>query len=228
MRLGVVLALLVVGTGAGAVTPLAAQSVQSRLVGRIPGDAVPVVDSLVQVALHEGLPSEPLVQKALEGGAKQVPGPRIVAAVRATLAQLREARDLLVRAGDQPPLRPGEVTTVAWALRRKLPPSTVERVVAELPHPPRGAAIHAIADLVAHDFDPDSSAGLIIAAVNDGLQRDRLLDVATAALHEVQRGRTRDEAIAVVRQQLPNVPGPPKPERGTVTRARRPETPTPP
>ncbi|HYL56692.1 MAG TPA: hypothetical protein VEU73_14070 [Gemmatimonadales bacterium] len=220
MRLWAVLALLGM--------PLMAQSVQSRLAGRIPSDAVPVVDSLVQVALHEGLPSEPLVQKALEGGAKQVPSPRIVAAVQASLGQLRDAHELLVRAGDQPPIRAGEVTTVAWALRRKVPPSTVEQVVAELPHPPRAAAIHAIADLVAHGFDPDSSAGLIIAAVHDGLQRDRLLDVSTAALHEVQRGRTRDEAIAVVRQQLPNVPGPPKPERGTITRAHRPDTPSPP
>ena len=208
--------------------PLRAQSVQSRLEGRIPSDAVPVVDSLVQVALHEGLPSEPLIQKALEGGAKQVPSPRIVAAVQASLGQLRDAHELLVRAGDQPPIRAGEVTTVAWALRRKVPASTVEHLVAELPHPPRAAAIHAIADLVAHGFDPDSSAGLIIAAVHDGLQRDRLLDVSTAALHEVQRGRTRDEAIAVVRQQLPNVPGPPKTERGTITRAHRPDTPSPP
>jgi len=220
MRLWAVLALLGM--------PLTAQSVQSRLEGRIPSDAVPVVDSLVQVALHEGLPSEPLVQKALEGGAKQVPSPRIVAAVQASLGQLRDAHELLVRAGDQPPIRAGEVTTVAWALRRKVPPSTVAHVVTELPHPPRAAAIHAIADLVAHGFDPDSSAGLIIAAVHGGLQRDRLLDVSTAALHEVQRGRTRDEAIAVVRQQLPNVPGPPKPERGTITRAHRPDTPSPP
>lgn len=220
MRLWAVLALLG--------TPLTAQSVQGRLEGRIPSDAVPVVDSLVQVALHEGLPSEPLVQKALEGGAKQVPSPRIVAAVQASLGQLRDAHELLVRAGDQPPIRAGEVTTVAWALRRKVPPSTVEHLVAELPRPPRAAAIHAIADLVAHGFDPDSSAGLIIAAVHDGLQRDRLLDVSTAALHEVQRGRSRDEAIAVVRQQLPNVPGPPKPERGTITRAHRPDTTTPP
>src|SRR4029077_16617189 len=131
MRLWAVLALLGM--------PLTAQSVQSRLEGRIPSDAVPVVDSLVQVALHEGLPSEPLVQKALEGGAKQVPSPRIVAAVQASLGQLRDAHELLVRAGDQPPIRAGEVTTVAWALRRKVPPSTVAHVVTELPHPPRAA-----------------------------------------------------------------------------------------
>src|SRR3989454_3512733 len=55
-------------------------------------------------------PTEPLIQKALEGGAKHVAGPRIVAAVQLSLGQLRDARDLLVRAGDQPPVRSEEHT----------------------------------------------------------------------------------------------------------------------
>src|SRR3989454_7805624 len=50
-------------------------------------------------------PTEPLIQKALEGGAKHVAEPRIVAAVQLSLGQLRDARDLLIRAGDQPPVQ---------------------------------------------------------------------------------------------------------------------------
>src|SRR2546427_2795666 len=99
--------------------------------------------SLIQFAAQEGLPTEPLIQKALEGGAKHVAGPRIVAAVQLSLGQLRDARDLLVRAGDQPPVLPAEMTTVAWALRRGLPAPLVERVVAALARPPRAAAMHA-------------------------------------------------------------------------------------
>ena len=220
MKLGVAALLLA--------APLAGQSVQGRLAGRIPGAAVPVVDSLVQVARGEALPTEPLVQKALEGGAKRVPGSRIVAAVELSLGQLRDARDLLVRAGDPAPPQPGEVTTVAWALRRRLPAPVVERVVAALPQRPRAAALHAVADLVAHRFDPDSAADLIIAAIHDDLPPERLLDVSTAALHEVQRGRSRAEAIDLVRLELPNVPVAPKPTPGTVARARRPGPPAPP
>lgn len=215
MKLSVALLALLAG-------PLAAQSARARLEGRIPGAAIPAVDSLVQRAFQEGLPTEPLIQKALEGGAKQVTGPRIVAAVQVSLAQLRDARALLARAGDHRPPLSSEVTTVAWALRRGLPAPVVERVVAALPHAPRAAAMHAIADLVAHHFDADSAAGLIIDAVHQGLQRERLLDVSTAALHELQRGHTQAEAIALVRQALPNVPGPTKPTRGTVAGARRP------
>ena len=220
MRLRLVAPILVLLAG-----QLVAQSVQDRLAGRIPSGAVPAVDSLVQVARQETLPTEPLVQKALEGGAKQVPAPRIVAAVQASLGQLRDARDLLVHAGDQPPPQPAEVTTVAWALRRRLPAPVVERVVAALPQPPRAAALHAVADLVAHRFDADSATDLIIDAIHQGVKGERLLDVSTAAVHELQRGRTRGEAIGIVQRQLPNVPAAPKPARGTVVRARRPGAP---
>ncbi len=202
--------------------PLAAQSVRSRLEGRIPRDAVPTIDSLVQRAVTEGLPTEPLIQKAIEGGAKRVSAPRIVAAVQSDLGQLRDARDLLVRARDEPPVTAAEVTTVSSALKRGLPAPVVARVVAGLPRAPRGSALHAVADLVAHKFDPDSSVDLIIEAVRQGLRGERLLDVATAAVHELQRGRTRPEALARVREELPNVPASPRPARGAEVRARRP------
>ena len=208
--------------------PLAAQSARGRLEGRVPGAAIPVVDSLVQRALAEGLPTEPLIQKALEGSAKQVTAPRIVAAVQVSLGQLRDARDLLIRAGDEPPATPSEVTTVAWAVRRGLPGPVVERVVAALPRPPRASAMHAVADLAAHHFDPDSAADLIIAAIGQGLVRERLLDVSAAAAHELQRGHTHAEALALVHRELPNVPASPKPTRSAVARARRPADPTPP
>jgi len=123
MRRWVVLAL-----AASPALPLAGQSVRGRLEGRIPSAAIPAVDSLIQFALQEGLPTEPLIQKALEGGAKHVAEPRIVAAVQLSLGQLRDARDLLIRAGDQPPVLPAEMTTIAWALRRGLPAPLVERV----------------------------------------------------------------------------------------------------
>jgi len=208
--------------------PLAAQSVRGRLEGRIPSAAIPAVDSLIQFASQEGLPTDPLIQKALEGGAKHVPGPRIVAAVQVSLGQLRDARDLLVRAGDQPPVLPAEMTTVAWALRRGLAAPLVERVVAALARPPRAAAMHAVADLVAHRFDPDSAAQLIIEAVHDGVPRERLLEVSTAALQQVQRGHTRAEALAIVRGQLPNLPASARPPRGNVAGARRLASPAPP
>jgi len=220
MKLGLLLTLVT--------SPLAAQSVRSRLEARVPTGAVSTVDSLVQVAAREGLPTEPLVQKALEGGAKHVSAARIGAAAQEMLDQLREARALLVRAGDAPPATAAEVTTIYAALKRGLPAPVVERIVAAMPQEPRGSALHSVADLAAHRFDPDSSASLIIDAAHQGLRGERLLDVSTAVVHELQRGHSRAEALAVVRRELPNVPAPPKPARASVAGARRPEAASPP
>jgi hypothetical protein len=215
MKFGLLLTLVV--------SPVAAQSVRGRLEGRMPTAAVPTVDSLVQLAAREGLPTEPLVQKALEGGAKHVSAARITAAAQEMLDQLRDARALLVRAGDAPPATAAEVTTIYAALKRGLPVPVVERVVAAMPQEPRGSALHSVADLAAHRFDPDSSASLIIDAARQGLRGERLLDVSTAALHELQRGHSRAEALAAVRRELPNVPAPPRPARASIAGARRPE-----
>jgi len=202
--------------------PLAAQSVRSRLEGRVPAAAIPVVDSLVRQAAEEDLPTEPLVQKALEGGAKRVSAERIVAAVQLGLTQVRDARILLVRAGDAPPVTAAEVTAVSGALKRGVPAAVVERLVAAFSNEPRGSALHAEADLVAHRFDPDSSVGLILEAARQGLRGERLLDVSAAALHELQRGYARAEALSLVRRRLPNVPPAPKPDKASVAGARRP------
>jgi len=128
--------------------------------------------------------------------------------VQVSLGQLRDARDVLVRAGDQPPVLPAEMTTVAWALRRGCPhrwsSASSPRWRDRRGRPP----CIAVADLVAHRFDPDSAAGLIIEAVRDGVPRERLLDVSGAVLQQVQRGHTRAEALASVRRELPNLPAP--------------------
>jgi hypothetical protein len=205
--------------------PLAGQSVRSRLEGRVPAPSVPVLDSLIAIAAAEHLPTEPLIQKAIEGGTKDVPGERIERAVARDVEQLRRAQALLVRAGDAPPVTPVEVTSVAWALKRGLAPPMVEHVVAALPNQPRSSAFHAIADLVAHGFSADSAADLILAAVREGVHGLRLLDVSGAAVQELQRGSTHADALARVRAGLPNVPATPPPARSAVEGARRPAAP---
>src|SRR5437762_13406380 len=108
MRRWVVLAL-----AASPALPLAGQSVRGRLEGRIPSAAIPAVDSLIQFASQDGLPTEPLIQKALEGGAKHVAEPRIVAAVVLSLGQLCDARDMRLRSGDKQSVLPDDLNRVA-------------------------------------------------------------------------------------------------------------------
>lgn len=201
MRLALAVALLLAA-------PLSAQS--TRLAGRVTPAALPAIDSIIATAVAESLPTEPLVQKALEGSAKKIPPDRLVIAVRRAMLQLRDARLLVSRAVPGQPVPEGHVASVAAALARGLPPPIVERLLTAAPNEPPGPALHAAADLVAHRFNADSAADLLVDAHNKGLRGVRLLDVAAAADHELQRGggRTPSDALAHVRAMLPNVPAP--------------------
>jgi hypothetical protein len=199
--LALVLACVVVGS------PLLAQSGKTQL-ARVPEAARPAIDSLIEMAVAERLPTEPLVQKALEGTAKGVPPDRLVNGVRRGLLQLREARIIIARAVPGQPVPDGHVASVSAALARGLSPAAVERLLTNAPNEPPGPALHAAADMVAHGFDADSAADLLVAAHTTGLRGERLFDVATAAHQELQRagGRTHADALARVRAMLPNVP----------------------
>ena len=208
LRLVLALAVAVAPAAVGAQTG----NGSSRLAGRVPAAALPAIDSILAAAVAESLPTEPLVQKALEGSAKNIPVDRLVNGVRRGYLQLRQARAIVSRAvpGQAPP--EGHVAAVAAALARGLSGPVVERLLTAAPNEPPGPALHAAADLVAHHFDPDSAADLLVDAHNKGLRGVRLLDVAMAADHELQRpgGRTPSEALAHVRAMLPNVrPGRP-------------------
>lgn len=201
--------------------PLSGQETRARLVGRVPHAAIPALDSIVVEADNEGIPTEPLIQKALEGGAKGVPPAGIVAAVGASASQLRSALALLrVESGSQP-AGPDEVTAVAAALARGVSPELVSRLTAALPGEPTGPALHAVADLVGHGFTQDAAVDLIVDAARQGLRGLRLLDVAAAVVLELQRGQSREMALARVRDMLPSVPPPPRPAPATVSKARR-------
>lgn len=201
--------------------PLVGQETHARLAGRVPNAALPILDSIVTEAGDEGIPVEPLIQKALEGGAKGVPSERIIAAVGASATQLRSARALLRGASVSQPAGPNEVTAVAAALSRGVTPQRVESLTIALPGEPTGPALHAVADLVGHGFAEDAAVDLIVASAREGLRGLRLLDVAAAVVLELQRGETRDLALARVRDMLPEIPPPPRPGPTTVSKARR-------
>jgi hypothetical protein len=209
-----------------ATAPLGAQGVRARLVGRVPPAAVRAIDSIVLLASGDGLPTEPLIQKALEGGAKGAAPDQIVAAVGASANQLRVARALLELANDSRSPGAPEVTAVAAALARGVSPQEAERLTTALPGEPMGPALHAVADLVGHGFAERASVDLIVDAARQGLRGLRLLDVAAAAVQSLQRGRTPEAALATVRDDLPDIPLPPRPAPGTVSKARRPQPPS--
>lgn len=80
--------------------PLAAQQdVSARLAGRVPPEVAALVQQLATSAAARGLPVDPLIQKAIEGGAKGVPADRVITALHALTGQLDAAAAALLLAG---------------------------------------------------------------------------------------------------------------------------------
>jgi hypothetical protein len=75
--------------------PALARSEEPRLKARLPDATRVEVQALVDSAAAETLPSEPLVQRALEGATKGAEGTRIVRAVHTLLIRLRTSRLVL-------------------------------------------------------------------------------------------------------------------------------------
>jgi hypothetical protein len=94
------------------------EGVDQRLVARFPASVAIRIDALVDSAAAEGLPTEPLLLRALEGGAKGVPADRIHAALTRLQASLRRAKAILGAT-----TTPSDLTTAAAALQTGLEPT---------------------------------------------------------------------------------------------------------
>jgi hypothetical protein len=96
----------------------ALEGVDQRLATRFPTSVAIRFDAVIDSAAAEGLPTEPLVLRALEGGAKGVAADRIQVALTRLHASLRRARDVL-----GPPTSAADLTTAATALQTGLEPA---------------------------------------------------------------------------------------------------------
>ncbi|MFQ5535998.1 MAG: hypothetical protein ACE5GJ_00980 [Gemmatimonadota bacterium] len=133
----------------------------------LPPAVVSELDALATRMEREGVPSEPLYNKALEGAAKRIPPDRLMPAVTDYARRLREARTALGPRADTPLLMAG-----ADAFRRGIDMKTLRTL--------------------ARDERPSPMAVLVLAdLVETGVPTDRALDL----VHEAMMRRARDEMM---------------------------------
>ena len=114
---------------------LNAQDVAARLAGRVSPELSALVQQLAKSAAARGLPVDPLIQKAIEGGAKGVPVERVAIAVRALVAELDVAAAAL-RAGRPTPPDTHAIAAgaVARSAGRTVPNGTAVAVASRPPY----------------------------------------------------------------------------------------------
>ena len=140
-----------------AAAPLAAQVGDPRL-GRLDPAVRPVVATLVDSLRAAGLPTEPLVQRALEGTSKHAAGERIVAAVRRLARDLGTARAALGAEATGPELDAGAAALYAGARSADLVALRARRPRQSLVVP-----LGVLADLVATGVPADTAAAAVLA-----------------------------------------------------------------
>jgi hypothetical protein len=99
-----------------------ASAQDARLVRRLDRATASAVAAYVDSAKLAGLPTEPLIQKALEGESKEAPPHEILAAVRALGASYQEARSALGNATQD------ELATAVGALAAGAQPGDLRRL----------------------------------------------------------------------------------------------------
>jgi len=137
---------------------IAASAQDARLSARLDGRTAAAVSRVVDSARARSLPTEPLVQKALQGAAKRAPSARVLAAVNELLSELTAARSALGNRSTE-----AELVAGAGALHAGVPEATLARIRELRGGQSVTVAVGTLADLVARGVPVDGAASAILA-----------------------------------------------------------------
>lgn len=195
--LGALLALAV------AVVPVTAQDQapdadprMDRIRAELPQGVLERVEARIAVARTEGIPVEPLMDKAVEGIAKRVPGPRVAEAVDRLAQELGRAQQLL---SDGVPPAPTDVAAVADAMRRGVPEPAIQRVAQGAGEgEPVALAVHTMGDLMDRGVPVEQAVAVLEAWRGRGARSEELRELPGAVERLIRQGVLPGQAAAAV------------------------------
>ena len=183
--------------GAGALG--AQETVRDRARESLPAQVFQSLDALATEAAAEGIPAEPLYNKALEGMAKHVPPDRLLPAISRYAGQLRQARGAFGMAGSGPLLIAG-----ADALQRGVEVEILRRLgegEGEGPGP-SPMAVLVLADLVEAGVPADRALGVLREAMRMRAQEQQMLGISGRVRQLMRQGQSPQDAADQVRRSL--------------------------
>ena len=163
----------------------------ARLRTRLDAATAERVGVIIDSARIAGLPTRPLISKALEGASKGAPGPRIVAAVSRLAGEFRSAREVLG------PVTEAELDAGASALilgvrRQDLAAVRGARSGERLTVP-----LAVLADLVAYGVPPEAATQAVVKLAEGSGEDEALLDFRRDVERDIALGAPPAAAAAV-------------------------------
>ena len=168
------------------------QGQDARLAARLDSATHAAVAAIVDSARAASLPTEPLIDKALEGASKQASGDRITAAVRVLAGQLRDARSAL---GARP--SEAEIVAGAGALNAGIDSAVLSRIRQSRQRRPATVALATLSDLVALGVPADSASGAVLSLVRAGAEDSALIAFRRDVERDINAGVPPAAAVSV-------------------------------
>lgn len=161
----------------------------TRLQERLGEEATERMREIVQRAEQRGVPSGPLLDKALEGAAKGVPAERVTAALSAYADRLGRGAELL---GSEAPS--SEVVAATDALSRGVSEEAVREVARAAPSGGRAIPLVVLGDLAEAGVPVERAVGVVREALERGHAGEALLEVPARVRRMVRQGVSPAEA----------------------------------
>lgn len=173
-------------------TPVVLAAQDARLDARLDARTRDAVVAILDSARADGVPTEPLVQKALEGASKHADGARILAAVRMLDRELSDARAALGASSSE-----AEVIAGAGALHAGIAPAALSRMRASRARGSLTVALAVLSDLIARGVPGDTATLVISALTVAGTQDAELLRFQQGVERDIAQGATPSAALGV-------------------------------
>lgn len=156
------------------------------------------VESLIDSATAEGLPTQPIVSKAQEGVSKHAAGPLLTRVVRTVFLSLREARAVL---GEQ--ANRDELTAGAAALQAGIPATAI----IDLRQVRHGKSITVplvvMADLVSRGVPRDTASRAILQLWMQGAGEADLMGLSQSVGQDILSGAAPADALLSRARKVP-------------------------
>lgn len=151
-----------------------------------------LVQATVDSARAAGIPTEPLVDKALEGARKRADGERITRAVSALASRLRASRSSLGSGASESDLVAG-----AAALQSGVAPDVLHQLRTARPTGALSVPLVVLSDLVTRGVPADTAAAVVLLVAREGMGDDAFLTLQRDVQRDVMGGAPPASAAAV-------------------------------
>lgn len=192
---------MITALGALLVATLAHADTDARLKARLDPETASAVAQIVAQAQANGLPTEPLIDKALEGSSKKAPGPRIVTAVGQYAHALAGAREALGQDSHET-----EIIVGAGALLAGVTADSLAGLRAALPGRSLVVPLVVMADLLARRVPAPTASNAILVASRAGVRDAELLKLRARVEEDIRAG-TPPGTAALTRSRALLEPG---------------------